>query len=166
MTRKTSSEIENPDSLFDEKYSWSKSDALSRSLGQPGIGRATSATEAAGRRPVHWVSKTLVNFVDASLLVLVVLLFFTAAVLRFVFPASSTAAGWTLWGHGYDAWSNFQFALVAVFGLAIFVDGVSKRRRRGSVAAVQFGGAQASVSGSREDGGWAGGGGRRSCFES
>ena len=34
------------------------------------------------------------------------------------------------------------------------VDGVPKWRRRGSVAAVQFGGAPASVSGSREDGGF------------
>ncbi len=34
------------------------------------------------------------------------------------------------------------------------VDGVPKRRRRGNVAAVQFGGAQASVPGSREDGGF------------
>ena len=34
------------------------------------------------------------------------------------------------------------------------VDGVPKRQRRGSVAAVQFGGAPMSVSGSREDGGF------------
>ena len=34
------------------------------------------------------------------------------------------------------------------------VDGVPKRQRRGSVAAVQFGGAPVSVSGSREDGGF------------
>ena len=62
------------------------------------------------------------NFVvDAALLALAVLLLFTAAVLRFVFPAPSVAAGWTLWGYGYDAWSNFQFALVAVFGLAILL---------------------------------------------
>jgi hypothetical protein len=64
----------------------------------------------------------VVNFaVDASLLVLVVLLLFTAAVLRFVFPAPSTSARWTLWGSGYDAWANFQFALVAVIGLAILL---------------------------------------------
>ena len=36
----------------------------------------------------------------------------------------------------------------------ILVEGGSKRRRRGSVAAVQFGGAPVSVSGSREDGGF------------
>ena len=34
------------------------------------------------------------------------------------------------------------------------VDGVPKWQRRGSVAAVQFGGAPLSVSGSREDGGF------------
>lgn len=58
-------------------------------------------------------------FVDAALLTLVVSLLFTAAVLRFVFPAPSTSGGWTLWGYGYDAWSNFQFATVTVIGLAI-----------------------------------------------
>jgi hypothetical protein len=39
-------------------------------------------------------------------------------------------------------------------GKEILVDGVPKRQRRGSVAAVQFGGAPSSVSGSREDGGF------------
>lgn len=64
----------------------------------------------------------MVNLVvDASLLALVVLLLFSAAVLRFVFPAPSTSGGWTLWGRGYDAWANFQFALVAIIGLAILL---------------------------------------------
>jgi hypothetical protein len=63
-----------------------------------------------------------VNFaVDATLLVLVVSLLFTATVLRFVFPAPTASAGWMLWGRGYDAWANFQFALVSVLGLAILL---------------------------------------------
>jgi hypothetical protein len=78
--------------------------------------------ETSARRSGPRVSKTIVNFVvDASLLVLVVVLLFTAAVLRFVFPSPSTSAGWTLWGRGYDAWANFQFALVSVIGLAILL---------------------------------------------
>ncbi len=68
------------------------------------------------------MSKTVLNFiVDSVLLSLVVSLLLTAAVLRFVFPSPSTSAGWTLWGFGYDAWSNFQFVLVAVIGLAVLL---------------------------------------------
>ena len=55
------------------------------------------------------------------LLLLVSALLFTAAVLRFVFPTPSQAVGWTLWGQNYDAWSAFQFVLVAILGLAILL---------------------------------------------
>jgi len=68
------------------------------------------------------VPKSVVNFVvDAVLFSLVVMLLFTAAVLRFVFPAPSISAGWNLWSYSYDSWSNFQFALVAVTSLAILL---------------------------------------------
>jgi len=82
-----------------------------------------SASKAATPRPSGpMVSKTVVNFaVDAFLLLLVVALLFSAAVLRFVFPAPSDSAGWTLWGFDYDAWSSFQFVLVAILGLAILL---------------------------------------------
>ncbi len=76
---------------------------------------------AASRQP-PLVSKTMVNFLlDSLLLVLAVLLLFSAAVLRFVFPAPTASAGWTLWGYGYDAWANLQFVLVTVFGAAVVV---------------------------------------------
>jgi hypothetical protein len=78
--------------------------------------------EPIGRRTGSWMSKTILNFiVDTVLLSLVVSLLLTAAVLRFVFPAPSTSAGWILWGFDYDAWSNFQFGLVAVIGLVILL---------------------------------------------
>jgi hypothetical protein len=68
------------------------------------------------------MSRTIVNFVlDAFLLLACVSLLFTAAVLRFVFPAPSLARGWRLWGSDYDAWSNLQFALVSVIGLAVLL---------------------------------------------
>jgi hypothetical protein len=68
------------------------------------------------------MSKTIVNFIlDTTLLVIVVSLLFTSAVLRFVFPAPTLAGGWTLWGHGYDAWANFQFVLLAVIALAVLL---------------------------------------------
>jgi hypothetical protein len=83
---------------------------------------AVPARKRAGPRIRPWLSKTMVNFiVDAFLLTLVVSLLLSAAVLRFVFPVPSAAAGWSLWGFGYDAWANFQFGLVAVIGLAILL---------------------------------------------
>src|SRR5690348_8637128 len=61
------------------------------------------------------MSRTVVNFLlDTILLTIVVALLFTSAVLRFVFPAPTIARGWRLWGHGYDAWANFQFMLLTV----------------------------------------------------
>ena len=68
------------------------------------------------------MSRTIVNFIlDSILLLVVVTLLFTAAVLRFVFPAPTLARGWRLWGHGYDAWANFQFFLMTVIALAVLL---------------------------------------------
>ncbi len=68
------------------------------------------------------ISRTVFNFLlDTTLLVITSALLFTGAVLRFVFPAPTAAAGWTLWGQGYDAWANFQFMLLAAIALAILL---------------------------------------------
>jgi hypothetical protein len=68
------------------------------------------------------MSRTVVNFVlDTILLTIVVTLLFISAVLRFVFPAPTIARGWRLWGHGYDAWANFQFMLLMVVALAVLL---------------------------------------------
>jgi len=108
--------------LIDEAHSTSKAHNVARLPEELATERRPTASEASARRSAPRVSKTVVNFfVDATLLVLVVTLLFTAAVLRFVFPAPSTSAGWTLWGRGYDAWANFQFILVAIIGLAILL---------------------------------------------
>ena len=66
------------------------------------------------------MSRTLINFIlDMLLLVITLSLLFTSAVLRFVFPSPTAAAGWTLWGYNYDAWANFQFVLMSLIGSAI-----------------------------------------------
>jgi len=68
------------------------------------------------------MSRTSINFViDSFLLVITVLLLFTTAVLRFVFPAPTSAAGWLLWGQDYNAWSNFQFIVTVVIGLSLLL---------------------------------------------
>jgi hypothetical protein len=69
-----------------------------------------------------FMSRTVVNFLlDTVLLTIVVALLFTSAVLRFVFPAPTIARGWRLWGHGYDAWANFQFILLTVVALTVLL---------------------------------------------
>ena len=38
-----------------------------------------------------------------------------SAMLQFVFPAPTAAAGWSLWGLGYDQWHDLQFAVLCLF---------------------------------------------------
>ena len=44
-----------------------------------------------------------------------------AVIVRFVFPPGPAAAGWTLWGLDYDAWSGIQFGLLAALAGGILV---------------------------------------------
>jgi hypothetical protein len=81
----------------------------------PDAGVNYSSTRAA-------MSRTIINLVvDTVLLLVTMSLLFTSVVLRFVFPAPAVAAGWTLWGRGYDAWANLQFVLMAIISLAILL---------------------------------------------
>ena len=55
------------------------------------------------------MSKTIVNFwLDTLLLILFILVLWSTAVVRFVFPAGTTAVGWQLWGWSYDQWVDVQ----------------------------------------------------------
>jgi hypothetical protein len=68
------------------------------------------------------VSWTIINFwLDAALLVVFLLLVWISFVLRFVFPRGTSAAGWTLWGYGYDDWANLQFGTLSVLMVGILV---------------------------------------------
>jgi hypothetical protein len=58
---------------------------------------------------------------DALLLVAFTALVAVAVVVRFVFPPGPAAAGWTLWGLDYDAWSGIQFGLLAALAAGILV---------------------------------------------
>lgn len=76
---------------------------------------------AAPRVTPAW-SRTAVNFLlDTILLVVFLALVWVSVVVRFIFPAGTSAAGWMLWGHGYDEWSAFQFALLCTFALGILL---------------------------------------------
>ena len=81
--------------------------------GQP----TSSEPRSSGQRRI---SRTAVNFLlDLALLVAFLGLIWSTAVLRFVFPPATAAAGWTLWGFNYDDWSGLQFALVCVLLLGV-----------------------------------------------
>jgi hypothetical protein len=63
-------------------------------------------------------SMAVINFwLDAALFVDLIFIMWTAALMQFVFPAPTEAAGWTLWGLSYNDWHNLQFGAVCVFAL-------------------------------------------------
>jgi len=69
-------------------------------------------------------SKTIINFwLDATLLVLFVLLAWCEGVLRFVFPQRTDVTGWSLWGGDVVDWRQFQFVIFCIFsgGIALHV---------------------------------------------
>lgn len=75
-----------------------------------------------GRAAPRRISRTVVNFLlDATLLVVLLILAWVTALLRFIFPRPTVSAGWSLWGLGYDDWSQFQFVVVCVFLLGVLV---------------------------------------------
>lgn len=72
-------------------------------------------------RASRW-SRTDVNFaLDTLLLLLFLALLAVSAIVRFVFPPATVAAGYSLWGGSYDAWAGVQFGVLAIFALAVVV---------------------------------------------
>jgi hypothetical protein len=68
------------------------------------------------------MSRTLLNFIlDSLLLAAFAVLIWSAVVVRFVFPPGTSAAGWMLWGMGYDQWISIQFAMVAILALGVLI---------------------------------------------
>lgn len=68
------------------------------------------------------MSRTIVNFwLDFLLLVIFISLVWISLIVRFVFPPPLRAAKWTLWGLGYEQWSNAQFALTAAMAAAVLL---------------------------------------------
>ncbi len=71
--------------------------------------------------PGRW-SRTLVNFwLDAALLVDLVLLGTVATIVQFVFPPGVATRGWLLWGMSYGQWCSLQFGLLAVLGFGVLI---------------------------------------------
>lgn len=61
------------------------------------------------------MTRTLLNFwVDAALLLAVVVLVWVSVVLQFAFPPPTSADGWILWGLTYNQWRDVQFGALCV----------------------------------------------------
>ena len=79
-------------------------------------------SSASNRSPSRGISRTMVNFLLDSVLLLVFLsLVWIGFVVRFVFPKGTAADGWTLWSYGYDEWSEMQFWVLCLLMLGILV---------------------------------------------
>lgn len=64
------------------------------------------------------VSRTVLNYwLDAGLLVCAVFDVWVTLLLRVIFPAPTTADGWTLWGLAYNDWHDIQFFALGLTGL-------------------------------------------------
>lgn len=73
----------------------------------------------AASRKSNW-SKARVNFwLDLFLAFVFVGVATVSAILRFVFPLPTTAAGWTLWSYDYNDFSRLHFWLMCVLGAGI-----------------------------------------------
>lgn len=75
-----------------------------------------------GTKPAKSWSRTAINWVlDVVLFLGFAALAWVSVVLRYVFPPGVSAAGWTLWGLGFDDWMGVQFGLLGAFALLILV---------------------------------------------
>lgn len=72
--------------------------------------------------PRRKITRTDVNFwLDATLLVIFLLVVWSSVVVRLVFPPGTQADGWMLWNWDYDQWCGLQFALVCALALTVLV---------------------------------------------
>jgi hypothetical protein len=88
---------------------------------RPPAAKPNRPRAAPQRTSAAW-SRTAINFLlDSALLAVFLTLAWVSVVVRFVFPAGTAAAGWMLWGYGYDDWSALQFALLCLLALGVLV---------------------------------------------
>lgn len=68
-----------------------------------------------------WSRSTWYFIVDVLLLLPFLALVWTSAVVKFVFPPGTRAAGYSLWGMSYDRWCDVRFATLAVFSVIVLI---------------------------------------------
>jgi hypothetical protein len=80
------------------------------------------AREASKPKGKQRTSMSVINFwLDATILVVLILLGWETAVLKFLFPAPTFATGWSLWRLTYDQWDDIRFGTLCVFAFGILV---------------------------------------------
>ena len=68
------------------------------------------------------LSRTVLNFwLDASLLIVLIVLGITAVIVQFVFPPGVAARGWMLWGMSYGKWTSLQFAELCILCVGVLI---------------------------------------------
>ncbi len=68
------------------------------------------------------LSRTVINFwLDASLLIVLIILGITAVIVQFVFPPGVAARGWMLWGMSYGKWTSLQFAELCILCVGVLI---------------------------------------------
>lgn len=68
------------------------------------------------------MSRTILNFwLDALMFCLFLAGLWCNFVIRFIFPPASAAAGWELWGWGYEQWQEAQFVIFCAFAFAVLI---------------------------------------------
>lgn len=69
----------------------------------------------------NWTRTDFNFWLDSILLILFLALVWVSTIVRFVFPSTSDAVGWTLWGGSLDAWIGIQFGLVGTMAFAVLL---------------------------------------------
>lgn len=88
-------------------------------LSRPMTTEPEQESQASPTRKSNW-SKARINFwLDLLLAMVFVAVATVSAVLRFVFPLPTTAAGWSLWGFDYNDYSRLHFLLMCVLGAGV-----------------------------------------------
>lgn len=59
--------------------------------------------------------------IDLTMLLLFVVVLSSAAIVHFIFPPGTQAAGWLLWGLSFDQWNLILGASIAVFTLNLLL---------------------------------------------
>lgn len=92
------------------------SPSTSTADGESQVASVKTATPA--QPPRGKPSRTLLNFwIDVALGVAVFVVMWVSAMLQFVFPPPTIAAGWRLWGFSFDQWRDVQFYALCVCAL-------------------------------------------------
>jgi len=91
------------------------------SAGRPKPAEAESGdltTESKGRT---WSLVTINFWLDTLALLAVTAVGVVSTLLVAVFPVPTQAAGWTLWGWGYDTWFRIQFGAICTCAVVLLV---------------------------------------------